>query len=80
MRRITSQLALVLAGTILFAAISLLAASRPEDCSPLDMPKPHVAAVASANAATPTLAPPQNLVFVKVESDKPDIQVGWADN
>jgi hypothetical protein len=26
------------------------------------------------------LAPPQNVVFVQVESDKPDIQIQWAEN
>ena len=57
-----------------------LATSQPEYCGPLDGPRPHVAAAASADARTPTPAPPQNLVFVRVESDKPDIQVGWADN
>jgi hypothetical protein len=80
MKPIASRLALILAGTILFAAMVVLATSRPEDCSPLDIPKPHVGAAASANAPTPTLAPRQNLMFVRVESDRPDIQVGWAED
>ena len=80
MKPITSRFALVLAGTTLLGSMAVLATSRPEECSPPDMPKPHVVTAASANAPAPTLAPPQNLVFVRVESDKPDIQVGWADN
>ena len=71
---------MVLTGAILLAMTAVLATSRPEDCGPLDIPRPHVESAASASAPTPTLAPPQNLVFVRVESDKPDIQVGWAEN
>jgi len=80
MKPIASRFALILAGTILFGMIAVLATSQSEDCSPVDIPRPHVAAAAPADARTPTPAPPQNLVFVRVESDKPDIQVGWAEN
>jgi hypothetical protein len=76
---IASRFALILTGTILLATMVVLATSRPEDCDPVDIPPPHVKATA-ADAPTPTLAPPQTLVFVRVESDKPDIQVGWAEN
>ena len=79
MKLIAPRFSLILAGTILFAALLTLTTSRPEDCGSLDRPAPHVKA-ASANAPAPTLAPPQNLVFVRVESDKPDIQIGWAEN
>jgi hypothetical protein len=80
MKPLASQFALILAGTILFAAMVVQATSRPEDCGPLDIAKPHVNAAASTDGPTPTPAPPQHLVFVRVESDKPDIQVGSADN
>ena len=80
MKTIASRFAMILAGTILFAAMVVLATNRPEDCGPLDMPKPHVNAAASADGRTPTPAPPQHLVSVRVESDRPDIQVSWADN
>ena len=79
MKPIASRFALVLAGMILIAMTVALATSRPEDCGLLDCPRSHVHATASAGAPTPTLAPPQNLVYVRVESDKPDIQVSWAD-
>ena len=80
MKSITSRLALILAGAILSATMVMLATSRPEYCGPIDAPRPYAAAATSASAPTPTLAPRQGLVVVKVESDRPDIQVGWADN
>ena len=80
MRSITSRLALILTGVTLAATMVVLATSRPEYCGPLDIPRPRAEAATSASASTPTPAPPQNLVFVRVESDKPDIEIGWAEN
>ena len=80
MRPITSRFALVLAGMILIAMTVALATSRPEDCGLLDGPSPRVNTAAAADARTPTPAPPQNVVFVRIESDKPDIRVSWAKN
>jgi hypothetical protein len=31
-------------------------------------------------AGGPTLAPPQNVVFVRVEADKQGLEIGWAEN
>ena len=78
MKPIASQFALVLAGVILIAMMVALATGQPDDCGLISCPRPHVTATA-AGAPSPTLAPPQNLVFVHVESDKPDIQVSWSD-
>ena len=82
MKSIASRFALVLAGMILIAMTVALARSRPEDCGLLDGSSscPRVNAVVSTDARTPTPAPPQNLVIVRVESDKPDIQVSWSEN
>ena len=80
MKPIASRFALILTGTVVFATIVALATSRPDDCGLLDIQKPHVGAAVSANAHTPTPAPLQILVFVRVESDKPDIRVSWAKN
>ena len=79
MRSTTSRFALGLAAAILFTTMAILATGRLEYCGPIDIPRPHFAATTSASAPTPTLAPRQNLVVVKVESDRPDIQVTWAD-
>jgi hypothetical protein len=79
MERTTSRISLILAGAILMAAALMLTTIRQsEDCSPPNILKPH--ADAAANAPAPTLAPPQKVVFVRVEADKSDIEVGWAEN
>ncbi len=80
MKSITSRVALILSGAVLLAMLAVLAISRPESCGPVDVPQPHAESASSASAPSPTLAPPQNLVFVHVESDKPDIEIGWAEN
>jgi hypothetical protein len=78
MRAITSRFALFLAAAILLTTMVMLATSRLEYCGPIDIPRPHVEATTSVSVSTPTLAPRQNLVVVQIESDKPDIQVTWA--
>jgi len=81
MERITSRISLILAGAILLAVALLLTTIRqPDSCSPPDILRAHKDAVAAASAPTPTLAPPQKVVFVQVEADKSDIVVGWAEN
>jgi hypothetical protein len=80
MRSITSRFALILTVAILSATMVMLATSRPEYCGPIDIPRSHAEAATSASLCTPTLAPRQNLVVVQVESDRPDIQIGWAEN
>jgi hypothetical protein len=80
MERTTSRISLVLAGAILLAAgVALTTVRPPEDCRPPEIVKSHAIATA-ADAPTPTLAPPQKVVFVRVEADKSDIEVGWAEN
>jgi hypothetical protein len=79
MTSIASRLALIVTGVILMALMAVLASSRSDDCGTVDMPK-RLANAAAENGPTPTLAPPQKFVFLRVESDKPDIQVGWAEN
>jgi hypothetical protein len=79
MRSTTSRFSLVLAGAVLFTTIVALAGSRLEYCGPIEISQPHHETRNSVSTSTPTLAPRQNLVVVQVESDRPDIQVGWAD-
>lgn len=79
MKATTSYFSLALAGVVLLAMIVSLATSRPDECGVSDCPRPQVARTAGTSP-TPTLAPPQNSVFVQIESDRPDIQVSWSDN
>ncbi len=71
----------ILSGTIfLTAALALATLHRSEDCAPPDVSRSHQATATVADGPTPTLAPPQKVVFVRVEADKSDIEVGWAEN
>jgi hypothetical protein len=42
--------------------------------------QPRSDAATVADAPAPTLAPPLKVVFVRVEADKSDLEVGWAEN
>jgi hypothetical protein len=80
MKSTSSRVALVLAGAIVPIVMIVLAAGQPDYCGPVDVCRPHIEAPTSPSAGTPTLAPPQSLVVVQVEADKPDIKIGWAEN
>jgi hypothetical protein len=80
MTSIPSRVALVLAGVLVPALLMALSVSRPEYCSVVDIHGSHATVATPAAGPTPTLAPRQSLVVVQVESDRPDIKIGWADN
>jgi hypothetical protein len=69
---------LLLTGAILAAAMTMLASGGPEYCGRPVPVGPPIGAATAANAPTPTLAPPQKVVFVRVEADKSDLEIGWA--
>jgi hypothetical protein len=79
MKVITSHFCLILTGSILLTGLPLLTGWL-ECCGPSELPQPQVAAVRAGDARTPTLAPPLQLVFVHVESDMSDLEVGWQEN
>jgi hypothetical protein len=80
MKSISSRVALVLAGGIVPIVLTVLAVGQPEYCGPVGVCRPHIEAPTSPSTGTPTLAPPQSLVVVQVETDKPDLKIGWAEN
>ncbi len=81
MKSMASRLLLLLAGAIVLIFLAVLTASHPLDCSQPDVWPPRLTTGRSSlSAAAPTPAPPQNQIFVRVESDRPDIEVGWASN
>jgi hypothetical protein len=80
MRSIVSYIPLVLATAVLLIALILGGTSRLEYCGQPETLRPHDAPMIAAKPHWPTLAPPQKVVFIRVEADKPDLQVGWADN
>jgi hypothetical protein len=79
MRPVTSRFAMIFAVAILVVFAMMLSAGRLEYCGPSSGAAPHGASGCSARGPAPTLAPTQNLVFVRVESDKPDIEIRWAE-
>jgi hypothetical protein len=80
MRSIVARVPLALTGAILLVAMFLLAASRLEYCGQPESLRPQSDAAAAAESQGPTLAPPQKVVFVQVEADKSDLEIGWAEN
>jgi hypothetical protein len=79
MRSTRAVSAPVLAGIALLAAMVLLLTHPLEYCGQPATWRP-AATVRVAKRLAPTPAPPQKLVYVNVETDKPDLEVGWAEN
>jgi hypothetical protein len=79
MKTTTSHVSLILSGTALLAGMLLLTTFRLEYCGQPEALRPRGNAATAANAPTPTLAPPVKVVFVRVEADKSDLEVGWLD-
>jgi len=80
LKQITSRISLILTAVALLTAGTMRSSVRPEECPPPEFGQPRAESVTALNGPMPTLAPPQKMVFVQVESDKLDIEVGWADN
>lgn len=77
---VTSRMPLILACLVLAGVAVLLVGGRLEYCGRSDAQQPRMASSSAAKSPSPTLAPPQSVVFVQVEADKPDIEVSWAEN
>jgi len=80
MTLITSRLPVFVTGSVLLAVMVLLATSRLEYCGQPEVLRPQIGAAIEAEGSSPTLAPPLKVVFVRVEADKADLEVGWAEN
>ncbi len=80
MKSIATRVPLILTAIVLLSAAVLLATSRLEYCGQPEALRPRSEVVVAAKTQWPTLAPPQKMVFIRVETDKPDLQVGWAPN
>jgi hypothetical protein len=80
MNSIAPRLSFLLTASLLAAGLLLLAVGRLDYCGRIEAPQPRVTAVTTSDSPSPTLAPPLKVVFVHVEADKSDIEVGWLDN
>ena len=80
MKFIASRTCLVLTAIVLLAAMGLLVNARLQYCGQSEPLRPQTDFVAAAETCRPTLAPPQKVVFVRVEADKPGLEISWAEN
>jgi hypothetical protein len=80
MNPISSRISLMLTGGALLAAMAL-AFGRPDYCGGPESLQRAEEIPALVNVPSPTLAPPrQQVVFLRVEADKADVEVGWLEN
>jgi hypothetical protein len=80
MKSIASCIPLILTVAVLLAATMLLNTDRLEYCGQPEALRQRSHVGATAEKHGPTLAPPQKVVFVRIESDKPNLEIGWAEN
>lgn len=80
MKLIVARLPVIFTSIVLLAAAAMLTAGRLEYCGQPDTLRPQNKAATAAESSGPTLAPPQKIVFVQVETDKPDLEIGWVEN
>ncbi len=66
----------LITGTIVVSMMFVLGTNRLAYCGQAELLPRHVETLA---ARWPTPAPPPNVVFVHIETDEPDLQIGWAD-
>ncbi len=76
----TAGIRLVPTVVVLLLMAAFFSTSRLEYCGQPDTLRPQNGVAHEAPSTEPTLAPPQKMVFLRVESDKPDIEIGWIDN
>ncbi len=80
MKSNASCIPLILAVAILAVALTVLRAGHLEYCGQPEALRPRGHAGVVDGADGPTLAPPQKVVFVQVETDEADLEVGWREN
>jgi hypothetical protein len=80
MRQIPSRLSWIFAAALLLVAAILVSTDRLQYCGQAEPPQAAAMATAVVGFQEPTLAPAQKVVFVRVEADKPDLEVGWMEN
>jgi hypothetical protein len=80
MKRIVSGGLLVLTCGILLGVFSALASTRFDLCDQAPTPQLPLRVASLANVPAPTPAPPREIVTVQIQTDHPDLEVGWAEN
>ena len=80
MKSLAASIPLMLTGAVLSAMAILLGAIRLEYCGQPEALRPRNNAPNSTETDSPTLAPPGKVVFLQIEADKPDLEIGWMEN
>lgn len=75
-----SRLSYIFTIAIVLATAVLLGTNRLEYCGQPEAQRREINATCAAETRGPTLAPPQKIVFVRIVADKPDLEIGWAEN
>jgi hypothetical protein len=77
---IAHRISFLVVAAVLLMGMTALMVTQPDACDTTSclLTAPSHAHV-DAGGPMPTLAPPQKLVVVKVEVDKPDLQIGWVE-
>jgi hypothetical protein len=78
MKIIASRLLLTISCAVLVALIAMFSGHPLEYCGQPDVLRPRADRLPVTEACRPTPAPPQNVVVVQVETDRPGLEVGWA--
>lgn len=77
MKSTASFIPLFLAGAVLTVAMVVLCGGQLEYCGQPEAFRPRSVATESQG---PTLAPPQKVVLINVETDKPGFEISWLEN
>jgi hypothetical protein len=80
MKKILSGAMLVLTCSTLIGLFVALNSARFEVCEPVALPEALSSVASAINAPSPTLAPPREVVTLQIQTDHPEIEVGWAEN
>jgi hypothetical protein len=80
MKKIISGGMLLLTCCVLLGVFVALANCRFEFCDPASMAHTLPQVACNASVPTPTLAPSRELVSLQIETDRSDLEVGWAEN
>jgi hypothetical protein len=77
MKSAASFIPVLLMAAVLTVAMVLLCAGHLEYCGQPEALRPRSVA---AESQGPTLAPPQKVVLIQVEADKPGFEISWLEN
>ena len=73
-------LPLLLTAAVLLTTAIFLGTGRLEYCGQPEALRPPSGVSTAAKTDSPTPAPPRQVVFIQIETDKSDLEIGWIEN